>query len=208
MSTPGSWQVRIVGQPDVFTVDAPQKVLDGLRDGQWDTSDEVRGPGETIWVPMEDHPVFVEAIAEMGPPPPPPHDETHLDMNPLIDVSLVLLIFFILTSSVATLRRMIELPPPNSEEKAAPVPKKEEIVDRIFDVKISLAADESPVVSINDRVIVYERLEKEIKDVVKTTGRKEMYLAATDDVTWDTLVQVIGAANEAGVVAIHTRNKK
>ncbi len=208
MSTTGSWQVRIVGQPDLFTVDAPQKVLDGLRDGLWDTSDEVRGPGETIWIPMEDHPTFVEQIAEMGPPPPPPHDETHLDMNPLIDVSLVLLIFFILTSSVATLRRMIELPPPQSDDKAAPIVKKEEIVDRVFEVKVSLAADESPVVSINDRVIVFEKLDKEIKDVVKTTGRKEMYLAATDDVTWDTLVQIIGAANEAGVVQIHTRNKK
>ena len=208
MSTTGSWQVRIVGQPDVFTLEAPQKVLDGLRDGLWDTSDEVRGPGETIWVPMEDHPTFVELVAEMGPPPPLPHDETHLDMNPLIDVSLVLLIFFILTSSVATLRRMIELPPPQSDDKAAPVVKQQDIVDRIFNVKVSLAADESPVVSINDRVIVYEKLDKEIKDVVKTTGRKEMFLTATDDVTWDTLVQVIGAANEAGVVQIHMKNKK
>jgi biopolymer transport protein ExbD len=208
MSTPGSWQVRIVGQPDLFTVEAPQKVLDGLRDGLWDTSDEVRGPGETLWAPIEDHPTFVEPVAEMGPPPPPPHDETHLDMNPLIDVALVLLIFFILTSSVATLRRMIELPPPQSDDKAAPVPKKEDVVDRVFNVKITLAADEKPVVSINDRVIVYEQLDKEMKDIVKTTGRKEMYLAATDDVTWDTLVQVIGAANEAGVVQIHTRNKK
>ena len=208
MSTTGSWQVRIVGQPDVFTLEAPQKVLDGLRDGLWDTSDEVRGPGETIWVPMEDHPTFVELVAEMGPPPPLPHDETHLDMNPLIDVSLVLLIFFILTSSVATLRRMIELPPPQSDDKAAPVVKPQDIVDRVFNVKVTLAADESPVVSINDRVIVYEKLDREIKDVVKTTGRKEMFLTATDDVTWDTLVQVIGAANEAGVVQIHMKNKK
>ena len=47
----------------------------------------------------------------MGPPPGEAPDETRLDMNPLIDVALVLLIFFILTTTYESLRRAIDLPP-------------------------------------------------------------------------------------------------
>ena len=204
----GHWLIRTESQPTPHAVDHPQQVLQGLRDGLWDTTDEVRGPTDAAWTPIEDHPMFEELVAEMGPPPPLPHDETHLDMNPLIDVSLVLLIFFILTSAVATMRRTIDLPPPPSEDKATKAPTKSDIQDRIFEVLVSLGSDEAPVVTINDRVIVTEQLNKEMKEIVRSTGRKEMYLTATDDVTWDTLVQVHGAANEAGVTQIHMKQRK
>jgi len=202
------WQLRRLGEATPLKLDHPQKVLDGLRDGTWDTADEVRGPGESLWQPIEDHPAFADAVAEMGPPPPPHDDETHLDMNPLIDVTLVLLIFFILTAAVTTMRRTIELPAPPSDDKATAIPKKEDLKDVIFNVKVSLNADEQTVIAIENRVIVTERLEQELIDTVKTTGRKELYLIATDDVPWDTIVKIHGAAAEAGIRQIHQPRKK
>ena len=77
----------------------------------------------------------------MEPPPPPHPDETRLDMNPLIDVALVLLIFFILTATYTTLRRAIELPPEPTDDKgrqAAQVVKNEDIKDRVFKVKVRM----------------------------------------------------------------------
>ena len=41
-------------------------------------------PDDTDWVPLEQHPVFANAMAEYEPPPPKHYpDETRLDMNPL-----------------------------------------------------------------------------------------------------------------------------
>lgn len=206
MATPGTWLVRLAGDPTPRQLDDPHKVLDGVRDGEWEPSDEVRGPGETLWRPVEEHPAFADAIADMGPPPPEPPDETHLDMNPLIDVALVLLVFFILTATVTSLRRTIDLPPPQSEESAQPVPV-EQILDRIFRVQVRMDGDK-PVVEIEKRAIVYDNLEKEMADVVRGTGRKEMVLHAADDVSWDIFVQVQGAANKAGVRTIHIPTPK
>ena len=202
----GTWLVRLIGDPTPRTLDDPHKVIDGLRDGDWEPSDEVRGPADTLWRPIEEHPTFADAVAEMGPPPPEHPDETKLDMNPLIDVALVLLVFFILTASVATLRRTIDIPPPQ-DEGGPPLPKTADVDDRIFRLKVSMD-DKTPIVSINDRPIVFERLDQEVSDVVKGTGRKEMLLIATDDVPWEIFVKVQGAATEAGVHQIHLPVKR
>lgn len=207
MTTPGTWLVRLVGEPNPRQFDDPHKVLEGIRDGDWDPADEVRGPGETFWRPIEDHPAFADAVSEMGPPPPEPPDETHLDMNPLIDVALVLLVFFILTATVTTLRRTIDVPSPPPEDAASKVPDVKDVEDRIFRVQV-LMDGENPQVTIEKRAIVFERLEQEIADTVKNTGRKEMLLKASDDVPWEVFVQVQGAANKAGVRTIHIPVKK
>jgi hypothetical protein len=73
--TATDWLVRTAGDPTPRPVAAPAAVLEGLREGDWDTTDEVRGPGERMWVPIEEHPAFADAVAEMGPPPPEPVDD-------------------------------------------------------------------------------------------------------------------------------------
>ena len=85
---------------------------EGLRDGAWEPTDEVMGPGDRAWVAIENHPQFADVVADLEPPPPHGHpDETHLDMNALIDVCLVLLSFFILTTTYA-----------NRVQKVVPIP--------------------------------------------------------------------------------------
>jgi biopolymer transport protein ExbD len=201
-----TWLIRPIGDPTTRRLSAPQEVLDGLRDGDWEPSDEVLGPGETLWQPIEDHPLFADAVAEMGPPPPEHPDETKLDMNPLIDVALVLLVFFILTATVSTLRRTIDVPRPQTDD-ATVLPKIQDMKDQVFNVTVNMDGD-NPVVAIEKRPIVFDRLEQELKDVVKNTGKKDMYLVAADDVTWDVYVQIQGAATEAGVRKIHMPRKK
>ena len=67
--TPTDWLVRLSADPTPRPVPTPLAVLEGLREGEWETTDEVRGPGERLWVPIEEHPAFADAVAEMGPPP-------------------------------------------------------------------------------------------------------------------------------------------
>src|SRR5437763_13671333 len=105
------WSVRHAGSEESVDGLTADDVLDGVREDVWDPSDEVTGPDDPEWVALEQHPVFAQAMADYEPPPPKhPEDETKLDMNPLIDVALVLLIFFMLTTTYEDLRK--EFNPP------------------------------------------------------------------------------------------------
>ena len=97
------WQVRHEGSPRVVRDLSLQQIVDGLRDGLWETTDEVVGPGETRWQAIESHPQLAEIAMDIEDLRPPRHQEaTSLDLNALIDISLVLLIFFMMTASVST----------------------------------------------------------------------------------------------------------
>src|SRR4051812_31009946 len=106
-----SWQMRHEGSPHVTSGLTPNQIVQGLNEGVWEPSDEVRGPADKTWAALESHPFFEEALAEYEAAPRHHDDgEEHLDMNPLIDVALVLLIFFILTTSYDALKKVMDMP--------------------------------------------------------------------------------------------------
>ncbi len=206
MST--AWSIRFEGSDSVATVATPNAVLEGLRDGEWEPSDEVRGPTDSDWLAIEDHPAFSEAVAEMAPPPVEKPDDTKLDMNPLIDVALVLLIFFILTTSYSALRRTIELPNEPDESKGAT--KKvtpQDVEAQVFRVEAWMA-DDRPRVRINDKLVELEDIEREMKEIVKSTGRREMMLEVDGRVPWGIEAQLHDAAKAADVKQIYRKPKK
>ena len=59
-----AWFVRQEGSPTAVSVPSESEVLAGLRDGNWLPTDEVRGPDDVEWRPIEAHPTFAEAAAE------------------------------------------------------------------------------------------------------------------------------------------------
>ena len=103
------WSIRHQGSPDPVDGISAEEIVDGVKEGIWEPTDEVMGPNDPDWVSLEEHPVFAQAMADYEPPPPKHYpDETKLDMNPLIDVALVLLIFFMLTTTYEQMRREFE----------------------------------------------------------------------------------------------------
>jgi biopolymer transport protein ExbD len=203
-----NWEVRLAGTTASFSVSGPKAVLEGLQNGDWDPSDEVRTPSSELFQPIEEHPVFREIVAEMAPPPSEKPDETHLDMNPLIDVALVLLIFFILTTSYASLKRAIDLPPAPDPEAGTTreVVKKEEIEDRSFRMKITMDG-EKPIIRLEERVVLEDEINQVVRDHVQATGRKELFLSVSDDVPWGIEAKVYDAAKGAGVRQIYWPSK-
>src|SRR4051794_777434 len=106
-----NWTIRHQGSPRAVDGLSSGQVLEGLQDGRWEPTDEVKADGEPRWRSLEEHPQFAEAVADLEPPEPKhAEDETRLDMNPLIDVCLVLLIFFILTTTYETIRKVLDMP--------------------------------------------------------------------------------------------------
>ena len=185
------WQVRKEGAPEVYTLPTSAEVLTGLRDGNFVPSDEVKGPADADFQPLETHPVFAEAALDVEPPPGETTDETHLDMNPLIDVCLVLLIFFILTITYASLERALDVPEDTPDEKGAKVEYKD-IKDRVITVIVRMDGERT-VIKIDGKEVPpdKDKFFKEIETVVSTTGKKEMLIDIDKDVQWGTELEIL-----------------
>ena len=202
-----SWQVRPEGAAAPLPVASAEAVVAGLRDGIWMPTDDVKGPTDTAWTTIEAHPAFEEAAADLEPPAPEPADETNLDMNPLIDVCLVLLIFFILTISYASLERAIDVPE-DTPEKGASAKKVEykDIKDRVFRVTARMEG-ETLVVLVEKEPAKLDEIETKIKKVIDQTGRREMLLDIDGNVPWGVQTAILDAAKGNGVHNILYRPK-
>ena len=60
-----SWQVRHEGSPRTVDNLTPGQIAQGLEDGLWEPTDEVRGPDDPNWVAIENHPIFAEVAADV-----------------------------------------------------------------------------------------------------------------------------------------------
>jgi biopolymer transport protein ExbD len=206
-----TWQVRREGSPTAYSVPSAEAVLDGLRDGVWLPADEVKGPDDPDWVPLDAHPAFADTAEELAAPLPEAHDDTHLDMNPLIDVCLVLLIFFILTISYASLERAISVPESPDEEGATQTPKVEfnDIKDRIFVVKAVMDGDK-PVVKLEADEVPLEELDAKMRLLIDRTGKREMLLDLDGAVPWGVHTAILDAAkgNKVHNIVLRAKPKK
>src|SRR5437660_5409033 len=123
-----TWRIRHQGSPRAVEGLSLSDVLEGLQDGQWEPTDEVMGSADRDWVALENHPQFADVALDLEPHPPRHYDdETHLDFNPLIDVCLVLLIFFILTTSYAALQKVLPMPSVSAKSVGPPMFSPEQV---------------------------------------------------------------------------------
>jgi biopolymer transport protein ExbD len=207
-----AWLVRKEGSPEMLSLPSAAAVVYGLREGNFGPTDEVKGPSDADWLAIEAHPTFAEVAEEVAPPA-AETDDTHLDMNPLIDVCLVLLIFFILTITYASLERALEVPGEESSDKGAqkeiPI---EQIKDRVFVVTAKMDGDKVVIkLGVVGQLteVPQERLFAEMGKLINSTGRKEMVLDL-DDVPWGVECAILDAAkgNKVFNILNNQRGKK
>ena len=147
-----NWKIRHEGSPEVVEL-TRDELLEQLGDGAWEATDEILAPGDTEWQSLENHPETAEIAADLEPPPARPYDdETRLDMNALIDVTLVLLVFFILTTSVAALQKRLEAPSAEEGKAGVAVFTKDQVANQMIHVKVSVENGE-PVYRVEEKVV-------------------------------------------------------
>src|SRR5437763_4556951 len=191
-----NWLVRPEGSPTASALPSAEAVLAGLRDGVYTSTDEVKGPADRDWVAIEAHPRFEEACADLEGPAPEHPDETHLDMNPLIDVCLVLLIFFILTITYESLKRVIEVPEAATEQKPGPRINYPDYKDRVVLVQARMEGDKA-VIKVEGKETPLEQVFDRIKEAFgtkKAVGTREMILDVEGAVPWGVLTALMDAA--------------
>jgi biopolymer transport protein ExbD len=197
-----AWKLRHEGSPQSIEGLSLPQILEGLQDGRWEATDEVMGPQDKTWVAIENHPQLAQVAADLEPPPPRVYDdETRLDMNALIDVCLVLLIFFILTTTYAVMQKRLDAPNATAAQ-AGPVTITKEVVENQM-IQVSIAMEKKqPVIRIEQEVVPPEMLEAKLTAFVRSSKKTKLLLDYSPDVPQRSVVEVIDAARGAHVEGV------
>lgn len=192
-----TWKVRQEGSPQVREGLSTRQVLAGLEEGEWEPTDEVRGPDDRDWVRFENHPAFADAVA-LEPLPSPEDDETHVDMTPLIDVVMVLLVFFILIFTYSVLEKRLEAPNASSARAGPAIITKQEVKEQM--VQVTLRRDDGQTVyRVEDKQVPKEMLPAELRSFMSKGNRTKLLLDADPDVPYGDTVYVEDMARGAGM---------
>ncbi len=120
------------------------------------------------------------------------HDSGMNEMNliPLIDIMLVLMIIFLVTATVAN--PSIPLTLPKTTAEIQPPPQK----------RITINVNQQGEVAWNAEVVSLDELEQRFQDQAKQSVQPTIVLRADKESKYDTVAQVMSRASEAGLTDI------
>jgi biopolymer transport protein TolR len=112
---------------------------------------------------------------------------SEINVTPMVDVMLVLLVIFMVTAPLIQQGVKVNLP----ETKAAPVEATEK--------KVVISIDRSKHVYIGEAEVPLAEVEEKLKTNAKVQQDKQIYLHADRDLAYGVVVEVMAAAQRAGI---------
>jgi biopolymer transport protein TolR len=116
-----------------------------------------------------------------------------INVTPLIDVLLVLIIVFMVVVSMSKTKGLeAQLPQPAPDDKSQSVP--------IVVIQVVWGAEnQPPALKINQENVKWENLQSRLHDIFKIRAERIAIVRGDDDVDFESVANVIDIAREAGV---------
>jgi biopolymer transport protein TolR len=112
---------------------------------------------------------------------------SEINVTPLVDVMLVLVVIFILTAPLLTSAIKLDLPQSTAAKPAQASRALTLVVDRVGQIFLA------------DQPITPERLAQELRQAAQTNPDTELRLRADAQVPYGRIVEVMGVAHQAGL---------
>jgi len=129
-----------------------------------------------------------------------------MNVTPLIDVLLVLIIVFMVVESMTKdkgLETQVPQPPPPNANSTPP-PERTIVLQVVW-----TGTDKQPSLRMNQQDVSWAELQPRLNDIYKQRAEKVAFVKGDDDVNFEYVAQVIDLAHAAGVdrVGLMTRSQ-
>lgn len=131
--------------------------------------------------------------------------QPQINVTPLIDVLLTLIVMFMLVVSLdKEYQEKAQIPQPQEQGKSNPQPERTIVIQIVWTAK-----DAPPSVKINQTVVRWEELETRLAQIYLTRAEKVAFVRGDADVDFQYVADVIDLAHHAGVqrIGLLTQNR-
>jgi biopolymer transport protein ExbD/biopolymer transport protein TolR len=119
---------------------------------------------------------------------------SEINMTPMIDVLLVLLIIFMVVQQGLQRGLSVQVPPPKEKEEIAQKPPD--------DTQIVLEVEPGPVYKVNRQVVPPAELERFLRETFAQRARKVIFVKGAENLSYGEVVRAVDASRAADITLV------
>jgi biopolymer transport protein ExbD len=184
-----------------------EQILELAASGDLEPSDWVRGAPDEPWECLDDFERRLHATGQQPPnaAPAPDTSDADIDMTPMIDMTFLLLIFFMVTASYR-IQKSLDFPPSltrSTSARAVGDVLQEALLLRIQpDDRYSLLELDPVSKQLRERPLDRLQLRRELEELKAKRAPRRLIIDASDDSSHGALVAALDAGHQAGFTDI------